>query len=260
MKQFVIVAPPYRDSSSGIRALYRLAHWLNALGQEAYVFAEPWEAPPREWDAPPCKVLPPVGPDVIAVYPEIVPGNPLGAKTVVRWVLNHPGLLGGDTTYAENEHVFYALQKSGPDVYRASAQAAAGGREVFPLGAYIHEPHLFYPSQQKREGTCYFVYKGAEAFAKSGGMFPTAEWHLLSPDKPVSRADLGFLFRRIEALYSWDAHSGITREAAICGVKTYIVDAEGATVEVPQPDYREVIDDYLLPPPGIERLIAIGEA
>lgn len=254
---FLIQSPPYRDSSSGIRALWRLAHWLNVLGCEAYVVAEPGETPPLDWDVRLAQLSGPQ-PDAIAVYPEIVSGNPLGCGRVARWVLNRPGLLGGDTAYDPAETVFYSPQRSGPDVFYEPARAAAG-KEVYPLGTSVHEPHLFYPSKRAdRSGTCYFVYKGQEAFAASGSRFPTHEWHLLSPAAPVSRADLAFLFHHTEALYSWDPHSGITREAAICGVRTYIVDAAGATTEVPAPPYDEVVNDYLLPPVGIERLIALA--
>ena len=41
----------------------------------------------------------------VVIYPEIVAGNPLGAECVIRYVLNFPGLLGGDEAYPETETV-----------------------------------------------------------------------------------------------------------------------------------------------------------
>lgn len=42
--------------------------------------------------------------NVVVIYPEVVPGNPLSAKNPVRWILYYPGGHGvGDTLYAENE-------------------------------------------------------------------------------------------------------------------------------------------------------------
>jgi hypothetical protein len=43
--------------------------------------------------------------DAIAIYPEVVPATPFGARRVVRWALNNPGLLGGETRFADDEMV-----------------------------------------------------------------------------------------------------------------------------------------------------------
>lgn len=44
--------------------------------------------------------------DVVTVYPEVVPGNPLNAKNVARWVLYYPGGHGaGDIIYESSELV-----------------------------------------------------------------------------------------------------------------------------------------------------------
>lgn len=41
----------------------------------------------------------------VAIYPESIPGNPLGTKNIVRWILNTPGLLGGPITF-KNETIW----------------------------------------------------------------------------------------------------------------------------------------------------------
>ena len=102
---FLIAAPSYTHMSAGIRALYRLCHHLNVAGYSASVTPFPggridnlpnWITPLHEGSAG----------DSIVVYPEIVSGNPLNAGKVVRWALNNPGLLGGDSFYADDEMVF----------------------------------------------------------------------------------------------------------------------------------------------------------
>ena len=40
--------------------------------------------------------------DLIVIYPEIVFGNPLGAKNVVRWFLHNPGFFSGKIYYGQN--------------------------------------------------------------------------------------------------------------------------------------------------------------
>lgn len=261
MKSFVIVAPSYTDCSSGVRSCYRLCHWLNTLGATAHMVAGPPAMPiPREWDVR-FRLFErlPVPKDVIAIYPEIYQGNPIQAKHVVRWVLNFPGLLGGDKVYHPDEHVFYAPQTTGPDLFREAAEAAAG-KEVYPLGPLsIHEPHYFYPTKRSdRKGTLYFVYKGFEAFTRSGPKFSIDYWRLLSPGNPVPRVELGRLFRECEAFYSWDPHSGIMRDAVMCGAPTYLVDADANVTEVPPVSWPEAVVQYFQPPAGIERLMEIA--
>ena len=136
---FVINAPPYTHRSSGIRALYRLCHHLNAYGYScAMQVVERVETPPswnvRYYDGPIR--------DGIAIYPEIVSGNPLGASKVVRWVLNKPGLLAGDTVYAPDEMVFVYDPQRLEDASRAAGTQLGPARVVW-LG--LVDPAHIYP-------------------------------------------------------------------------------------------------------------------
>lgn len=50
--------------------------------------------------------------DCVTIYPEVVFGNPLQAKNVVRWVLFYPGGHGyGETVYHKDEFVFSYFDK-----------------------------------------------------------------------------------------------------------------------------------------------------
>ena len=42
----------------------------------------------------------------VVIYPEATNGNPLKAKHVVRWILNTPGVCGGDGVYETTDHIF----------------------------------------------------------------------------------------------------------------------------------------------------------
>src|SRR5258706_9916148 len=98
--KYLIWSYDYRHDSGGPKVLHRLCHELNMAGQEAYV--SHWTVNP-DWETPYAEA--PLSGDWTAVYPEIVHGNPWGAPHVVRWVLNTPGLLGGDATYDPSETV-----------------------------------------------------------------------------------------------------------------------------------------------------------
>src|SRR5206468_9783222 len=96
----------YTHRSGGIRALHRLCHLLNEAGYSARLLPNRLDLPfatNPAWNTPLHSGS--IG-DGIVIYPEVVSGNPLLARRVVRWALNFPGKLGGDASYAESEMVF----------------------------------------------------------------------------------------------------------------------------------------------------------
>lgn len=85
--KFIIYGPQYRNSSAGIRVLHRLAALLNERGYSTVCNREQT----------------PVSPDTIVIYPEIIRGNPLNARRVVRYILNVPGRFGGPLSYPASD-------------------------------------------------------------------------------------------------------------------------------------------------------------
>jgi hypothetical protein len=110
-----IYAPAYLEVSAGIRALHFLCHSLNQSGQLAWLIIHGATIPTTQLVSP--ELNTPIltsairdlhfknGVVPIVIYPETIPGNPLKAQVVVRWVLNYPGALGGPKTFHDNEHV-----------------------------------------------------------------------------------------------------------------------------------------------------------
>ena len=89
--RYVIIAPTYNQKTAGIAVLQELQKWLIKSGKDAIIPNININAPYAIQD------------DDIVVYPEIIPGNPLNAKRVVRYILNVPGKLGGTTEYDSRE-------------------------------------------------------------------------------------------------------------------------------------------------------------
>ena len=113
---YYIYTPRWIETSAGIKALHFLCHSLNLSGQKAFlVFSE------KRYDN-----LPRVNPNLLTpildqetadahfksgltplvVYPETVPGNPLGGTAVVRYLMNFAGALGGEKSFLESELIF----------------------------------------------------------------------------------------------------------------------------------------------------------
>jgi len=219
---FVIAAPDYTHRSAGVRALYRLCHHLNAMGYRAGMVAMPGHEihTPAPWNAPPFRGD--VG-DAIAIYPEVVAGNPFGARRVVRWALNNPGLLGGEPHFADDEMVFVFNPDRIAIVNRAVA-VPIGQRRVLNFG--LVDPRIIHPGPSRRRSVdCVYTGRRQDRRAR----FPLA----LDP-APVelehetpTLAALGALLRRTRTLYSYDHASNVLREAAISGCAVRVVDDDG---------------------------------
>jgi len=95
--------------------LHELCSLLNQLGYEAYVdtpvtSGSLW-TPRLTQEVKIAHYL--AGKTPVVVYPEVVAGTPMGFGLPVRYVLNYPGLLGGDKSYPPEQlvyafhHVYY---------------------------------------------------------------------------------------------------------------------------------------------------------
>ncbi|NOU45709.1 MAG: hypothetical protein HOO86_01460 [Bacteroidales bacterium] len=220
--QFLIVTPSFTHRSAGVRALYRLCHHLNRSGYPSAVIPMPGQsiADYSSWF-----VYGYAGEinNAVVIYPEIISGNPYEATHVVRWVLNEPGLLGGDKYYADNEIVFvYDSQKI--DIANTAIKTAIGSNRVLWVG--VVDPDIIYPDPRvEKIFDCSFFNKG----------YPLSLRFPLDPSLGVKRIEdltpdavsLGNVLRQTRTLYSYDHYSNILREAAICGCEVRVIDSKG---------------------------------
>ena len=215
---FLIHAPPDTHRSSGVRALYRLCHHLNTCGYRTARVTGPGEPLPN-WTTP--IHAGPVGRSIV-IYPEVVSGNPLKARKVVRWVLNNPGLLGGDATYPDDEMVFVYDRQRLPIVNRA-VSAPLGPQRILWVG--LVDPQHIYPNPRiPKTIDCSFTHKGHAL--RDRYPLPAANVQPLESLTPTLAA-LGDTLRRTRTLYSYDHYSNVLREAAICGCAVRVLDAAG---------------------------------
>jgi hypothetical protein len=174
-------------------------HRLNALGVAAYssqALVNP------EWNEP---VWQSQSDPFIAVYPEVVHGNPLNAKYVIRWLLNYQGRLGGPKEYPSSDLVF---------AYSGDIAAAAPRVDGLLYLSIVEDELFFDPGDVQREGTYYWVGKGQRP-VKPQGVEITAGW-------PATRAELAKLLQSAALLVTYDDYSSLTVEAALCGCLTVL--------------------------------------
>ncbi len=110
-----VYSPPWRSNSAGIKVLHYLVHSLNEIGHEAWIVLSNPKLRNDPLTDP--KLNTPIlnqekanshfsqGRNPWVVYSETVPGNPLRASKVIRYLLNFPGALGGPDHFNKNEFV-----------------------------------------------------------------------------------------------------------------------------------------------------------
>ncbi|AAZ97836.1 hypothetical protein Tbd_1883 [Thiobacillus denitrificans ATCC 25259] len=214
---YYIVAPRYVRMSAGIKVLHLLCHALNRAGERAYLITHPYCLP--QYATHPELITPVLtratlehdfasGLAPIVVYPETVHGNPFNAPFVVRYVLNFPGLLGGDFQYDEDEFCI------------AYSENLAGSIPSARLTLFVpaSDPQTFSPvPEQERRGTCF--YAGKYKYHHGGELFDitrdSTEITRDLPDSPT-QPQIADLFRRSELLYCYE-NSALAIEALLCG-------------------------------------------
>lgn len=228
---FVLSAPPFVEHSAGIRAMYLLCQDLRKMGFAAFMCGGPPGSRVGEAvivSIESARHLCRSG--FVAIYPETVSGNPLNASTVVRWVLNRPGLLGGDPVYDPTEIVFIYSE-----AYRPYVSSAVAGRLYLPI--IDHE--LFWapsPGSVSRELDCFYVGKSSwkdGVVDRDEALELTRTW----PD----RSELGKILRRSRALYCFDNSTMLIYEALLCGCPVVVI-----------PDGTQRWEDYLALELGVD--------
>ena len=219
---YYVVSPPYERRSAGIKALHLLCHWLNRAGYPAFIHNVLEREGPF---ARPDLITPLLTPRValdhlnaglapIIVYPEIFAGNPLQAPCVVRYVLNHPGLLGGDMQFDESEMIFaYSQHLPIPlDPERAFCAFRSSTRRFFTCRRLRTAPGsapVSMPTNFGRPETPFGLPGDAVEILAQSADAQTPE-------------QIANLFRTCEKFYAFE-DTALILEAALCGCPTIIM-------------------------------------
>lgn len=215
-RPYYILAPEYRRSSAGIRVMHLLCHLLNRCGQDAYMFPTTtnplWHTPLLTQELRQQHLQ--AGREPIVVYPEVVRGNPCKGRSVVRYLLNVPGLLGGDEAFAASDMVF------------------AYGQSLLPQG--VGDDHILFmppidtsifhnqsnPYDQQRKG--WLIYPGRHSEALKQHPDLAAKCTVITNQWPATPEEMAELFRRSERVYCFSSTS-IALEAILCGCPAVVL-------------------------------------
>ncbi len=227
---YLIHAPAWNPDSGGAIFMHQLVHALRQLGEDATIW--PWYRDPQpglltgvrslirkpslllgygkrflnpDLDTPIAHFTD-LRPDSIVVYPEIRLGNPMAARSVVRWLLYRPGLLH-PYRFGPGEMFFRAGEMA--DI----PELTGGAPELQLWSRHKAYRNLNNPD---RTGACYLVRKGHEK-----PRIPETANAICIDGK--SHEEIAAIFNGCRSFYSYDEASLYSQFAALCGCESVIV-------------------------------------
>lgn len=221
--EYIIVAPAYDENNGGSLFLHRLAERLQELGHSVQLSLQGPIYPLSRRKRLSAFIFPAkrtIGPgsnlkwlrqgqsigDAIVVYPEVVPGNPLGAKHVVRWLLNKPGLVH---PFVETQGEMYFKAGNFSDDPTLTGHAPL-------LTAWRINPVYSNRLSTDRSGTCYMVRKGRDR-----DIVHELEGSICLDGK--SHTEIAEIFNRSEVFYCYDEMTMYSQYAALCGCLSVVI-------------------------------------
>jgi hypothetical protein len=235
---FVIWAPSYDETNGGTIALHTLCDRLNQIGARAYIWSNRKPSPhelrrPGGWGKLLSQVLKglvrpfntgPFPPRIarkqhletaIAIYPEVVSGNPWGANKVVRWFLYTPGFHTGKIEFGRDELYFFYHERF-------------NDRSINPCADNLLRVSTLHPAYkqlnfQSRSGAAYIVRKGKERILNQ---------HPAGAIKVdgLSHKKTAKILNEVKYFYSYDPYTMYSIYAALCGCISIVIPEPGVSL------------------------------
>jgi hypothetical protein len=234
MAKFIIYTYRYNDDIGGIVVQHKLCHLLNQHGQKALLWPDykplfDKQNPLKSslaflkyfrkslhkkftvnplWDTPVARYKD--LDNAIVVYAEIVEGNPLKAKNVVRWLLHKPGFHTNKINYGTDEVYFFYLK-----AYIENISFDVDTNNVLYIPNNREETY-YQTNFGKRQGSCYIVRKG-----KGRPIVHDLTDSILIDGK--SHEEIAQIFNQVEYCYSYDTYTMYSMYAAMCGCISIVI-------------------------------------
>jgi hypothetical protein len=245
--RFYVYAPSYDENSGGCIVLHRLCHLINEFTEhEAFIIPRKMERVDitstrkvissfikatrlkykkfhtnERWNTPISLHVENPETDII-VYSEIVFGNPLQAKNIVRWYLHHPGHLRDDVFYAKGELCFRF--HSGISQYKHVGATLSDNL----LNVLYFPTDIYFDSNEERDIVTYMVRKGKSK--------PKIHDDNAVCVDGLSHEETAKLFRRSKQFICYDDYTAYSLFATLCGAESIVVPEEGVSISMWQPD------------------------
>jgi len=208
--------------------LHYLCHALNQIGQEAYLILSDsyFKSQPRVNGRLHTPILSreqaqmhiESGRNPIVIYSETVKGNPLKSESVVRYLLNYSGALGGSRVFSQNEYVISFSKNIAIDYASKSNQRLTEILFLPPIDADEFNLNLIKkPFQLVYAGK----YRSFVGTPPAVGALPTIEIYRDGREMQT-REEVKKLLSEAAVLYSFE-NSSIITESILSGTPVLLV-------------------------------------
>lgn len=248
--KFVIVCDQYNRNVGGNVVLHKLGYLLMKAGCEVYFHPHVTSkivGPSNIWrgiflscywfflskvnfftykrvgllEKPPLLIrLNDIDSSTVVIYPEVVIGNPLGAKNVVRYFLHQPGYFSGSFSYGVGDLIFkYDDAIFDFVAYGVKVSSVLAKITHYPIDVYNMED-----AAVEREGVAYCVRKGV------GKSFIHPVEGAVNIDG-LSHEEIAAILKKAKYFYSYDLYTAYSKFAVLCGCISIVVPDDGVAVE-----------------------------
>jgi hypothetical protein len=206
----------FNINSGGIVALYNLAKLLNERGIRTKLYILNWDnnTNPIYNDR---VNIPEIRDDTIVIYPELIGGNPLGTKNVVRWIL-----LEMDKT----SNRIQIPKTWGPNDLVYHWETGENTRQLCIM--WYNPVFINNNTAGPRDDTCYIVKKGHLIHSNIEYIHPENSICIDNID------DLNYInsvFNKCKYFYCYDPNCAFTIFAACCGCIPIVYPISGVNAE-----------------------------
>ncbi len=225
--KIIMYSPPYNILCGGITMMHNLVQKINEQPNSLF-YAKLFMHNYLRYDNPFCNdfaTIDEITDDTIVIYPEIVTGNPLNAKKVVRWILLNLGIempIDHYKNWGTNDLVyFWEFDKN----INYSDNIEIYKKLSVPL---LHPIFKNINPNTNRNNTCYLLKKYSLAHKK--------EIEFIHPYDSIlidgrSLNEIKDIFNSCKFLYCYDPNSAYVVFAAICGCIPIIYEIDGMNEE-----------------------------
>lgn len=244
-QKFVIYTPSFDENSGGVIALHKLCDALNYLGEKAYItnyyfirfnIKKPFRCiyyflryiknkgfnfkTNTLFNTPIIKHFD-VDDQCIVIYPEIVSGNPLKAKNVIRWFLHMPGFHTGTISYGKNELYFFYQE-----IFNNLSLNSNLSNLLNPI--WLRDDIYKIYNFDKRYGSCYLLRKG-----KNRKIVHDLSNSILIDG--MHHEQISEVMNKCEYFISYDTETMYSQYAVLCGCKSIVIPKNGISKNEWQP-------------------------